>query len=200
MTHPETLSFHSDAPKVLLPRFKMPEVRPVVVEHSATMAAVNTFVPLIGATLRPPFGIPKGIPDDGPPEQAFTGLGQLAGMPDFLANAGHVFARAVTVMTTKAIDKPMRVSGGVSAGMLMTPIQPIYPAIARATRTEGTVVVEAVISKAGRIESLRVTSGPEMLRAAALDAIRAARYQPYKLNGEPTEVQTTITVNFKMQS
>ena len=41
-------------------------------------------------------------------------------------------------------------------------------------------------------------SGPEMLRGAALAAIREARYQPYRLNGEPTEVQTTITVNFRM--
>ncbi len=60
-------------------------------------------------------------------------------------------------------------------------------------------MVEAIISKAGRIESLNVVSGPQMLRGAALEAIRAARYQPYRLNGEPTEVQTTITVNFRME-
>jgi protein TonB len=60
------------------------------------------------------------------------------------------------------------------------------------------VVVEAIISKAGVIESLHVVSGPEMLRGAAIEAIREARYQPYRLNGEPTEVQTTITVNFKI--
>jgi len=50
----------------------------------------------------------------------------------------------------------------------------------------------------GAIESLRVVSGPLMLQGAALEAIRVARYQPFELNGEPTEVQTTITVNFKM--
>jgi protein TonB len=58
--------------------------------------------------------------------------------------------------------------------------------------------MEAVISKMGTIESLRVVSGPLMLQGAALEAIRVARYQPFELNGEPTEVQTTITVNFKM--
>jgi protein TonB len=58
-------------------------------------------------------------------------------------------------------------------------------------------VIEALISKAGTIESLHVVSGPEMLRGAALDAIRAARYQPFRLNGEPIEIQTTITVNFR---
>jgi protein TonB len=80
----------------------------------------------------------------------------------------------------------------------MTQIQPIYPVIARAAHISGSVVVEAVISKAGTIESFHVVSGPEMLRAAALDAIRPARYRPFLLNGEPTEVQTTITVNFTM--
>jgi protein TonB len=82
--------------------------------------------------------------------------------------------------------------------MLITPIRPIYPAIARAAHVSGSIVVEAVISKAGTIESLHAISGPEMLRAAALDAIRPARYKPFLLNGIPTEVQTTITVNFTM--
>jgi protein TonB len=65
---------------------------------------------------------------------------------------------------------------------------------------QGVVVMEATISKMGRIESLRVVSGPEMLRRAALDAVQAARYAPYQLNGEATEVQTTITVNFRLGS
>jgi periplasmic protein TonB len=82
--------------------------------------------------------------------------------------------------------------------MLIAPIRPVYPAIAKAAHVTGTVVVEAVISRTGAIESLHVLSGPPMLRNAALEAIRAARYQPYKLNGEATEVQTTITVNFSI--
>jgi protein TonB len=60
--------------------------------------------------------------------------------------------------------------------------------------------MEAVISKAGRIESLHAISGPQMLRTAALTAVEAARYRPYLLNGEPTEVQTTITVIFQLGS
>ncbi|HMF63098.1 MAG TPA: energy transducer TonB [Edaphobacter sp.] len=80
----------------------------------------------------------------------------------------------------------------------MAPIRPVYPAIARAAGVQGTVVVEAVISSTGSTESLRVVSGPPMLRSAAVEAIRAARYQPYRLNGEATAVETTITVNFRM--
>jgi protein TonB len=92
----------------------------------------------------------------------------------------------------------VHISEGVSAGLLIAPIRPIYPAIARAAGVSGKVIVEAVISKNGTIESLHVVSGPEMLKSAAIDAIRAARYQPFRLNGEPVEIQTTITVNFTM--
>jgi protein TonB len=82
--------------------------------------------------------------------------------------------------------------------MLLTPIRPVYPAPARAAGVQGTVVVDAIISRTGTIESLHVVSGPLMLQNAALDAIREARYRPFRLNGEPTEVQTTITVNFRI--
>jgi protein TonB len=80
----------------------------------------------------------------------------------------------------------------------MAPIRPVYPIIAKTAGVQGAVIVEAIISKDGRIESLNIVSGPTLLRQAAIDAIREARYQPYRLNGEPTEVQTTITVNFKI--
>jgi protein TonB len=82
--------------------------------------------------------------------------------------------------------------------MLLTPIRPVYPVVARAAGVSGQVVVSAVISNTGTIESLKVISGPEMLRRAALDAIQAARYRPFLLNGQPVEVQTTITVSFRL--
>jgi len=82
--------------------------------------------------------------------------------------------------------------------MLLAPIRPLYPQIAIVTRTQGVVVIEAIISKAGRIESAHVVSGPPMLRQAALDAVEAAHYHPYLLTGEPVEVQTTVTVVFKL--
>jgi len=86
----------------------------------------------------------------------------------------------------------------VADGLLITPIRPVYPSIAKAARVQGTVVVAAIISRMGTIDNMRVISGPVMLQQAALDAIRAARYQPFQLNGSPTEVQTTISVNFRL--
>jgi periplasmic protein TonB len=82
--------------------------------------------------------------------------------------------------------------------MLLTPIRPVYPAIAKAAHVEGRVVIEATISQTGAIESLHVVSGPAMLQSSAIEAIRAARYQPYRLNGQATAVQTTIIVNFRI--
>ena len=92
----------------------------------------------------------------------------------------------------------LRVSSGVGAGMLLAPIRPTYPHLAALARTQGTVVVEAVISKAGRVEGAHVVSGPAMLQEAALQAVLAARYRPYLLNGEPTEIETRFTINFRL--
>ncbi len=91
---------------------------------------------------------------------------------------------------------PTRVSAGVVAGLILSKTTPVYPPIAKAAHVSGTVVLHALISKTGTIDNLTVVSGPEMLRAAALDAVRQWRYKPYLLNGEPTEVDTTVTVNF----
>lgn len=93
---------------------------------------------------------------------------------------------------------PLRVSAGVAEGHLIAPIRPAYPAIALATHTHGTVVVEATISTEGRIENLRVVSGPALLVNTAVEAIRVARYHPYLLNGAPVEVETTISVVFSL--
>ena len=63
---------------------------------------------------------------------------------------------------------------------------------------QGTVVLQATISKTGTIENAHVVSGPAMLQQAALDAIRTWRYRPYLLNGEPVEVDTQVNVVFSL--
>lgn len=90
------------------------------------------------------------------------------------------------------------ISAGVAAGQLIAPIRPVYPIIARETHTQGTVVMEATISTTGRIENVRVVSGPALLVHAAEEAVAAARYKPFLLNGVPVEVETTIRVVFTL--
>ena len=74
----------------------------------------------------------------------------------------------------------------------------MYPAEARAAGVSGSVVLHALVGKTGRVENLTVVSGPEMLRSAAMEAVRGWVYKPYLLNGEPREVDTTVTVNFSL--
>jgi protein TonB len=92
----------------------------------------------------------------------------------------------------------VRVSGGVIEGNLMHKVVPPYPGLAKVARIQGTVVLHAIISKQGNVENLSVLSGHPMLVQAALDAVKQWKYKPYYLNGEPVEVETTVTVNFNL--
>jgi protein TonB len=197
LLHPEALPFHVEAPKVVVPLMPKPPVM-VRVETAASASSGAA-----AASLTRPMIFPSLLPNkdlamtDAPPLAPIgPGMGTRDGLPnEFGVGDGH--GPAVTVAPVKA-SAPLNVSTGVMEGRLLAPIRPVYPAIAKAAHVEGTVVVEAIISRAGTIESLHVVSGPEMLQRAALDAIREARYQPYRLNGVPTEVQTRITVNFRI--
>jgi periplasmic protein TonB len=195
LLHPEGLPFHMDSPKVLMPLMRKPPVVETrrVEASSASMAMPGvTRTPLLTSLLPTLNPSVEGPPAFGPISNAMRMGDSLPG-PGLGDGSGHGLAVSV-----KPAPGLLHVSTGVSDGMLLAPIRPVYPAIARAAGVQGTVVVEAVISRAGRIESLRVVSGPEMLRRAALDAIQEARYRPYRLNGEAVDVQTTITVNFRM--
>jgi periplasmic protein TonB len=94
--------------------------------------------------------------------------------------------------------RTLSISSGVMAGNLLEKTVPQYPAIARAARIQGTVVLLATIAKDGTIQNLRAINGPPMLQQAALDAVRSWHYKPYLLNGEPVEVETTINVVFNL--
>ena len=93
--------------------------------------------------------------------------------------------------------RPLVVSQ-VMAGNLIRRVEPQYPAIARQIHLEGTVVLNAIISREGNIERVDVASGPALLAGAAREAVRQWKYRPYLLNGEPVEVETQVTVNFVM--
>ncbi len=93
----------------------------------------------------------------------------------------------------------LRVSSGTVEGLLIQRTMPVYPAFALTARISGTVTLAAIISKTGVIENLRVISGPAVLQQAALDAVSTWRYRPYLLDGQPVEVETTVTVNFTLQ-
>ncbi|HXH50307.1 MAG TPA: energy transducer TonB [Terriglobia bacterium] len=92
----------------------------------------------------------------------------------------------------------IRVGGQVEAAKLIFKPTPEYPPLAKMARIQGTVRLEAIISKDGTIQDLKVLNGHPLLVKAALDAVKQWRYQPTLLNGEPVEVVTEIDVNFTL--
>jgi periplasmic protein TonB len=204
LMRPETLSMVRDVPKLFVPLVPKPPVQVQRVEPAASSSTAMS-VPVESAA--PMLGRRISLTNLAPLSDGLTpsmpGQMNMAGsLPVGFGIGGNSTGPAISVTTAPAAApaKRVNVSAGVTTGMLLAPIQPVYPRIAIAAHIEGTVVMEAIISKAGRIESLRVVSGSPMLQNAALDAVRAARYRPYLLNGEPTEVQTTISVIFRMGS
>jgi TonB family protein len=93
----------------------------------------------------------------------------------------------------------VNVSSGVMAANLLTSPMPAYPRLASLTRMQGNVVMQAIISKSGTVESVRVIKGHRLLRSAATNAVRSWRYRPYLINGRPVEVATIVSVDFTLQ-
>jgi len=106
----------------------------------------------------------------------------------------------VTAMVPDASGAPkrVRVSSGVTTGLLVYKVQPAYPFDARQARIQGVVVLKAIISKEGRIKDLQLIAGPKELAEAAIGAVQQWRYRPYLLMGNPVEVETQIQVNFQL--
>jgi len=98
----------------------------------------------------------------------------------------------------KPILQTLNVSQGVSQGLLIKKVQPAYPPNALRMRLEGAVQIQATIGKSGNIAAVKILSGEPILAKAAVDAVKQWKYKPYYLNGEPVEIQTQITVNFKL--
>jgi protein TonB len=98
----------------------------------------------------------------------------------------------------KAAPSRIRVGGNVQAASLVRKVDPIYPPIAKTAHISGTVVLHAIIGKDGSVQNLEYVNGPPLLMKAAMDAIKQWRYKPTMLNGEPVEVDTTISVVFSL--
>jgi len=97
----------------------------------------------------------------------------------------------------KAGDGPAKLASGVIAGSKLGGPNPIYPQSAKERHISGTVVMHAIIGRDGRIHRLTLISYPDGdLAISALNAVRQWTYKLYLLLGEPTEVDTTITVNY----
>ncbi|HZR30839.1 MAG TPA: energy transducer TonB [Terriglobales bacterium] len=160
---------------------------------------------IINGQLRTPTKIPKKvemIKEEEAPPPVMASAGVVGGVPGGVPGGqmGGVIGGIIssTPMPKVAAPQRVRVSQGVTSGLLVHRVQPNYPPLARQARIQGSVVLQAEISKDGAIENLRLMSGHPMLAPSAIEAVRQWRYKPYILNGEPVAVETQITVNFTL--
>ena len=91
------------------------------------------------------------------------------------------------------------ISPGVIAGQRLSFVNPVYPDVAKKAKLSGTVVLHALIGKDGKMEKLDVlTSSNPIFNNSAMEAVSKWTYRPYLLNGNPTAVDTSITINYSL--
>ena len=172
---------------------------------AAPTVKVAKITEVVNGQLRTPSKIPQKVQmikeEQAPPSMAGVIGGVEGGVPGGQVN-GVLGALLPTTHSSGAgvaappVPKRIRVSTGISEGMLERKVEPVYPAIASRAHIQGTVQLRAIISKNGTIENLQLVSGHPLLVQAAMDAVKQWRYRPYVLNGEPLEVETVVNVNF----
>jgi protein TonB len=165
--------------------------------------------------LRTPSRIPPKVQmikeDDAPPPVAITG-GVVGGVPGGIPGGelsgviGGIISSSSSLAAAPTLSKPVptvqrvHISQGVTKGLLIYKVEPTYPPLAQQARIQGVVVLTAIIGKDGNIQNLQVVGGHPMLAPAAIEAVKHWRYKPFLLNGQPVEVETTVTVTFRVRS
>lgn len=211
------LYFTQELPKSQLLTFLVappppPPPPPAAEQVTRILKQVQTDL-LAGGALRTPTRIPQKVEmikeEEAPPPMASSG-GVVGGVPGGIPGGqlGGVIGGIVSSTSNLAtvpkfqpvVPQRIRISQGVTAGLLIHKVQPPYPPLARQARIQGEVLLKAIISKDGTIQDLQLVTGHPMLVPAAISAVRDWRYRPYLLNGQPVEVETTITVIFSLNN
>ena len=158
--------------------------------------------------MRAPTVIPKTIAQikDEPAAPPQVSVGVVGGVPGGMPGGtpggvlGSILSAAAPPPPPPPAATPtrIRVGGMVEAAKLINKPTPEYPPLAKMARISGMVKLEAIISKDGTIQDLKVLSGHPLLVKSAMEAVQRWRYQPTLLNGEPVEVITEVEVNFTL--
>jgi len=159
--------------------------------------------------LQAPTAIPKNVTvfkeEEPPPDMG--GVGVVGGVPGGIPGGqsggvlGGIIGGAVgsnLPPPPKAAPARIKQGGNVQSAKLVNMVRPLYPPLAKQARISGSVLLHAIIAKDGSVIQLEVVQGHPLLVQAALDAVRQWRYQPTLLNGDPVEVDTTVTVVFSL--
>jgi protein TonB len=197
LIYPDALPRHMMPSLLVAPEVPKPETPPEAVH--VRPAAPHDFPEMMGRQLVMPTRIPSGIQEPRDRELPFASIamGTGSGVPGGDGHDPFGNGQPVTVVHPP-VPAVVRLPSKLVEGNLIYKNIPQYPIIAKTAGIQGTVVLQATISKAGTIEGLRVISGPAILQQAAIDAVKNWRYRPYLLNQQPVEVETTVNVIFKL--
>jgi len=197
LIYPNALPSHFVPPLLVAPSAPQPEtpqpvhVRPAAPDHASEM---------MGRQLIAPRLIPPTITYVDRGDQQFTGPNiAIETGPGIPGGDGSPFGKGQPVTVVHPPASSVRLPSKLVESTLIYKTIPQYPIIAKTVGAQGTVILQATISKSGTIENLQVISGPQMLQQAAIDAVRTWRYRPYLLNDQPVEVETTVNVIFKIE-
>lgn len=99
---------------------------------------------------------------------------------------------------TASLDKALvQVPAEVMQKLLIHRVEPVYPAEARRANLQGIIALDIVVGRDGSVVSTKALNGPDVLAKAAMDALRWWKFEPYRVNGEPAVVETTVAVEFR---
>jgi protein TonB len=122
--------------------------------------------------------------------------------PSIDVSAGANNAAPLSALGTSHRNEPaapVPIGGDVKAAKLIKSVQPIYPPMARSQHVSGNIQIDALIDANGNVGAMKVLSGPTLLREAALESLRQWKYQPAELDGKPTSMHLTVTLQFRAQ-
>lgn len=198
------LIYTSALPKTLMSTFLVaPPPPPPPPPPPAVVKVIKVLPKLIQqGKLQAPTVIPKKIEmihEEPQPDVGMVG-GVPGGVPGGSAGGvlGGIIGGAPGLAPPPKPPERIRIGGNVMAARIISQPSPVYPAIARTARIQGTVVLHGIIGKDGTVKEIQYLSGPPLLMHSCMDAVRQWRYSPYLLNNEPVEVDTTISCVFKM--
>jgi protein TonB len=169
--------------QVVRPKGPSPFIAPVRIPEK-----VAVLIDQPGTTSKAPY-VPGGIGD---------GAASAPGLPLPIEKVGPPAPNAPEPKPAPPAIKRVRVGGAVQAAQIVKRVIPVYPALAKQARIQGTVKLIGVIATDGTVQQLHVLSGHPLLVQSALDAVRQWVYRPTLLNSEPVEVEAPIDVNFTL--
>ncbi len=187
-------------PRRVIDYFLPHEVMPVVVspEPRTSSARLRTAGPaqVTSAADAAPLVAPTGISaETGKEGSAGSGLGG----PPVAETIEGLPGEGIEPPPPPAPAQPIRLRSGIRVPQKLVHVAPIYPAIALAAHAQGTVIIEATIDVLGNVSGARVLKSHPLLEQAALDAVRQWKFTPTLLNGVPTPIIMTVTVNFTLR-